>query len=146
MSLYTLLQNASKVRLFYVRDAESQVFDELIPSTLAPVRGTASIHQVLSRGDGVLKMRILSCFCTDPCSCYQTREVSFPAPVVREQPTCVGMDTSTAPTSETSVTSALTTSTKISMKKSVCKRSVVKSHPLSVIIISNENEWQAFRP
>jgi len=143
MSLYTLLQNASKVRLFYVSDAEIQVVDELIPTTLAAVRGTASIHQVLSRGDDALKMRILSCFCTDPCSCYQTLEVSFPAPVVRQQTAYVGMDTDTAPTSEPTVTSELTTATKRSVKKSVSNRSVVKPYPLSIIIILNA--WKASR-
>ena len=137
MSLYTLLQDSSKVRLFFVSDAEIHVVDELIPNTLAPVRGTASIHQVLSRGDGALKMRRLSCFCTDPCSCYQTLEVSFPAPVVRQQTTCVGMDTNTASTSEPIATSQLTTTTKGSVKKSVIKRSVVKAYPLSIIIILN---------
>jgi len=36
----------------------------LIPSQLTPVQGTASVHQILSKGDGKLKLKKLSCFCT----------------------------------------------------------------------------------
>ena len=129
LSLYTLLTRASKVRLFYVSDADIKVVDKLIPTTLAPVRGTASVHQVLSKGDGVLKMRILSCFCADPCSCHRTFEVTFPAPITQpEQTTSVEIDNVSAPTSEPTVPSEQT------IESSINKCSKRKPYPFGMAI------------
>ena len=135
VSLYSLLKSASKVCLFYVSDAEIKAVDQVIPSQLSPVRGTASIHQILSKGDGKLKLRKLSCFCTwpDPCCCYRTFETSFPPPLACKQDDTTGissdMDVNTTPTT----TSAEISDPPIENVECSVKKTISKPYPLVVI-------------
>jgi hypothetical protein len=95
-SLFLRLTEQTRIQLFFVPDGDIKSVDDKIPPNLVTVKGTASIHQLITRGDGLVSIRKLSCFCHWPddgiCDCYQPHQVRFPELIVQITPTVTQID------------------------------------------------------
>lgn len=76
----TLKSCVKAVKVFYVSDEEINAISQLIPTGLKTIKGTMSIHQVISeQGTDEIQHRILSCFCSkNVCSCYDPQTHKYP--------------------------------------------------------------------
>lgn len=72
----------SGIQLFFVTDQDVSRNDGIVPSTqLQPVKGTMTIKQLHSTSYGVMKHRMLSCYCVSDsysmCNCFKWTTVDF---------------------------------------------------------------------
>ncbi|CAM4464580.1 unnamed protein product [Leuciscus chuanchicus] len=74
-----LLASKTNIKLFFIENEEIDAIDALLPDDLQTVRGTMTIHQIVSESPGVISWSILSCFCSSPngCSCFDPQVVTF---------------------------------------------------------------------
>lgn len=79
--VYLTLESFVKaVKVFYVSETEIKAISQLIPTGLKTIKGTMSIHEVISvLGSDEIQHRILSCFCSkNVCSCYDPETHKYP--------------------------------------------------------------------
>jgi len=72
----------SGIKLFFVTDGDVSRNDGIVPSTqVQPVKGTMTIRQLHSRSYGIMKHRMLSCYCGSDrysmCNCFKWTTVDF---------------------------------------------------------------------
>jgi len=72
----------SGIKLFFVTDEDVLRNDGIVPSTqLQPVKGTMTIRQLHSTSYGIMKHRMLSCYCGSDrysmCNCFNWTTVDF---------------------------------------------------------------------
>ncbi|CAM4303788.1 unnamed protein product [Leuciscus chuanchicus] len=74
-----LLASKTNIKLFFIENEEIDAIDALLPDDLQTVRGTMTIHQIVSESPGVISWSILSCLCSSPngCSCFDPQVVTF---------------------------------------------------------------------
>lgn len=80
-TFFQLLNNVSKVTLFYVKEEEVEKKESAL-KPLSTIKGTMKIHEVISVSPGQMKYRDISCFCQAAdgvfdCSCYCLQEVAL---------------------------------------------------------------------
>lgn len=71
---YTILQESSKIKLFYITKENIDNVQRCIPNDLIPLPGTKDVHQIFSRIRGQVMHRNLSCFCSRAfCECLHPK-------------------------------------------------------------------------
>jgi hypothetical protein len=68
-SLFLSLQDKVDVHLLMISDEDIRMVDQLLQMPLKSVKGTFKVHQLIST-PGSLKRKLLSCFCEQPCECF----------------------------------------------------------------------------
>ncbi|XP_078023610.1 uncharacterized protein LOC144462832 [Epinephelus lanceolatus] len=76
-ALITNLKQHSGVRIFEITEEEILKSSELVPPSLKPVPGTMSVHQLIAKEAGCIRVRDVSCFCKSWCDCFSPRELRF---------------------------------------------------------------------
>jgi len=72
----------SGIKLFFVTDEDVSRNDGIVASThLQPVKGTMTIRQLHSTSYGIMKHRMLSCYCGSDsycmCNCFKWTTIDF---------------------------------------------------------------------
>lgn len=70
---FEALNGRSKTKLFSVSKDDIAVILMTIPNGIIPLKGTMQVHQLFAQHPGSLSYRILSCFCSKFCSCYDVK-------------------------------------------------------------------------
>lgn len=79
--VYLTLESIVKaVKVFYVSETEIKAISQLIPTGLKTIKGTMSIHEVISvLSSDEIQHRILSCSCSkNVCRCYDPETHKYP--------------------------------------------------------------------
>ena len=75
-----LHKSSENVTVMWIEEEKISNMDEMIPpSTVRPVTGISTTHQILSFSPGKIVYRDLSCFCQFPqiCTCHNPRTLQF---------------------------------------------------------------------
>lgn len=83
---FSALQEATKIKLFMVTNEDVEKVAATIPSNIVPLKGTMQVHQMFTETRGILKHRVLSCFCEQFCSCHGPKTYR-PLPETEQQKT-----------------------------------------------------------
>ncbi|CAL8392379.1 unnamed protein product [Arctogadus glacialis] len=67
----------SSVKIFEVKEEEILKSAELVPPTLKPVPGTMTVHQLIAKKAGCIRVREVSCFCKNWCDCNTPKDFTF---------------------------------------------------------------------
>ncbi|CAL8253875.1 unnamed protein product [Arctogadus glacialis] len=67
----------SSVKIFEVKEEEILKSAGLVPPTLKPVPGTMTVHQLIAKKAGCIRVREVSCFCKNWCDCNTPKDFTF---------------------------------------------------------------------
>ncbi|XP_052255952.1 uncharacterized protein LOC127861484 isoform X1 [Dreissena polymorpha] len=67
----------SRLMIFEVKSDDITQQEAAIPTKITGVPETMKLHQVVVKESGTVQSRILSCFCSPDCSCYQPVTTNF---------------------------------------------------------------------
>lgn len=71
------LKDITNVKLYFIPEEKINEISKTIPSNINILKGTLSVHQIVTTGDGLFKYRDVSCFCekiSTLCPCFEVLE------------------------------------------------------------------------
>lgn len=70
------LKDKTKVKLYLISESEIDKIRKAIPNKIPVLKGTLSVHQMVTTGNGIFRYRSVSCFCKkndELCPCFETK-------------------------------------------------------------------------
>ena len=72
-------EGSLKTKLFFIKEEDMKRYDDLTEKPIDAIKGTRELHQIVSRGNGIVQVRDASCNCRNnfTCSCYNSRKIKL---------------------------------------------------------------------
>ncbi|CAH2096783.1 unnamed protein product [Euphydryas editha] len=75
--MLTAFENSMKtIKIWFVKDEEINNIVSMLPNNITTLLGTMQIHQIITKGNGIISYRNIGCFCGELkglCSCFDLK-------------------------------------------------------------------------
>lgn len=76
-NFFRQLKDKTNVKLYVISEMEIDKMSKAIPNKIPVLKGTLSVHQMVTTGNGLFRYRSVSCFCqknSELCPCFKTKQ------------------------------------------------------------------------